>query len=114
MEICMKRPSRRRRSIAFLPVVCLVSLLLASSLKAHGAPTVTSISPNPVAAGGQLTINGSGFGTSQGNGFVTLQNVHGTVTTWSNTQIVVTVPTNVVAGFLYVQANGVDSNSVPF
>ena len=77
-------------------------------------PTVTSISPNPVAVGAQLTINGSGFGASQGTGFVSMQNVHGTVVTWSPTQIVVTVPTNVVGGFLYVQQNGADSSSVPF
>src|SRR6266496_4347645 len=76
--------------------------------------TITSISPNPVAVGAQLTINGSGFGTSQGSyGFVSMQNVHGTVVSWSDTQIVVTVPANTVSGNLYVQQNGVSSNTKP-
>ena len=41
MDICMKRPSRRRKSIAFLPIACLF-LFLAGPSKAHCAPLITS------------------------------------------------------------------------
>src|SRR5262249_33809012 len=77
--------------------------------------TSTSISPNPVAVGAQLTINGSGFGASQGSyGFVSMQGVHPPIVSWSDAQIVVTIPSNAITGNMYVQQNGVSSNTKPF
>lgn len=64
--------------------------------------TITSITPQPVAVGGLLTINGSGFGTVQGKGSVVLNGspnpVPTSVTTWSDTMLVITVPTGSLTG----------------
>jgi predicted alpha-1,2-mannosidase len=72
-------------------------------------PVVTSLSATKASAGQQVTINGSGFGSSQGSGYVdfsdngTSWGVPGdagtvTVDSWSDTAITFTVPTGVWAG----------------
>jgi IPT/TIG domain/Bacterial Ig-like domain (group 2) len=76
-------------------------------------PTITGVSPSAVSPGMQLTITGTNFGSVQ-NGFVALYNTNGMVASWSNTQIVVTVPQGTDQGNLYVQQNGAYSNAFPF
>jgi predicted alpha-1,2-mannosidase len=67
-------------------------------------PVATSVSPNPASAGQVVTITGSGFGATQGSGYVAFSDM-GTnwgspgneatlqVDSWSNTAITFTVPT---------------------
>jgi hypothetical protein len=75
-----------------------------TSTSAMTGPVVTSLSTTTASAGQQVTINGSGFGGSQGNGYVAFSdngtNWGGpgnaatfTVDSWSNTAITFTVPT---------------------
>jgi hypothetical protein len=67
-------------------------------------PVVTSLSATSAQAGQQVTINGSGFGSSQGNGYVAFSDngtnwgspgntAPFTVDSWSDTAITFTVPT---------------------
>ncbi len=67
---------------------------------------ITSVSPTPVVPGGTLTINGTGFGATQGTHYIQLDITSGllgpllcAVTSWSATQIQVTIPSNAVGGF---------------
>ena len=67
-------------------------------------PVVTSLSAASAQAGQQVTINGSGFGASQGNGYVAFSDngtnwgspgntATFTIDSWSDTAITFTVPT---------------------
>ena len=77
---------------------------IGTSTTAMTGPVVTSLSATNAKAGDQVTINGSGFGASQGNGYVSFGD-NGTnwgapgntgtftVDSWSDTAITFTVPT---------------------
>ena len=80
------------------------------------APTLTSISPTVLTPGGQATLTGTGFGAAEGNhGGVELQNNNNVpVVSWSDTQIVVTVPSGTISGTANVLQNGTWSNGVSF
>lgn len=69
---------------------------------AWAAPTITSINPAFGPPLTQVTVNGTGFGTSKGT--VSFNGVAGTIVTWSNTQIVVDAP-NGSAGSGVVEVN---------
>jgi hypothetical protein len=80
------------------------------------APAITTVAP---AAGGgfgsSFTITGTNFGASQGNGKVTLNTVPATVTSWSATSVVATVPSGITTGNVVVTAaGGISSNGVRF
>ncbi|HTU04499.1 MAG TPA: IPT/TIG domain-containing protein, partial [Trebonia sp.] len=75
-----------------------------TSTTAMTGPVVTSLSATSASAGQQVTISGTGFGASQGNGYVAFSdngtNWGGpgnaatvTVDSWSDTSITFTVPT---------------------
>ena len=75
-----------------------------TSATAMTGPVVTSLSTTSAQAGQQVTINGSGFGASQGNGYVAFSDngtnwgspgnvATFTVDSWSDTAITFTVPT---------------------
>jgi len=78
------------------------------------APSITSLSPASVAIGGSVTITGSNFGATQGSGTVKFNGTTATVTTWSATSIVATVPTGATNGNVVVFASGVNSNGAAF
>jgi hypothetical protein len=79
------------------------------------APSITSLAPNSGAIGSVITINGSNFGPTQGNGGVKFGTLAGTITNWSPTSIVATVPTGAVTGSVVVTAaGGVASNGSTF
>jgi IPT/TIG domain len=76
-------------------------------------PTLTSISPTSLSPGMQATLSGSGFGANTGS--VQLQNqTNVPIVSWSDTQIVVTVPAGTIPGHASVYRNGVYSNYVSF
>jgi predicted alpha-1,2-mannosidase len=75
-----------------------------TSTNAITGPVVTSLSATTASAGDQVTITGTGFGASQGNGYVAFSDngtnwgapgntATFTVDSWSNTAITFTVPT---------------------
>jgi regulation of enolase protein 1 (concanavalin A-like superfamily) len=62
-------------------------------------PVVTGTSPSFGAVGSLVTISGSGFGTTQGTSTVTFNGTPATsITSWSSTQIIATVPSAAPAG----------------
>ena len=77
-------------------------------------PSITSLSPTSEAVGAAVTINGSNFGASQGNGTVTFNTTRATVTSWSAGSIQVTVPAGATTGNVVVNASGVNTNGVNF
>jgi RHS repeat-associated protein len=71
--------------------------------------------PQGGAIGTQVTITGSSFQPNQRNSTVTFNGVAGDVVSWSDTQIVVTVPTGATTGPMLVNVNSVSSPSTtPF
>ena len=76
--------------------------------------TITSISPTLGPVGTQVTISGSGFGATQGTSTVTFNGTTATPTSWSDTAIVVPVPTNATRGCVIVAIGGFSSNCVIF
>ena len=75
-----------------------------------GSPSIATINPASGNAGGTTTIYGSHFGTSQGTGTVTFNGLNAAATSWSDTQIVASVPAGAVTGPVVVTVNGVASN----
>jgi hypothetical protein len=77
---------------------------IGSSTQPLSSPVAASLTPATAAAGQQVTIHGSGFGATQGSGYVTLTD-NGTswgapasantltVDSWSDTAVTFTVPT---------------------
>jgi endoglucanase len=75
-----------------------------------------SVTPNTGNPGASVTLAGTGFGATQGASTVNFGSTNAAVTSWSNTQIVATVPNVPVntAVALTVTVNGVASNFVNF
>ncbi|MGB8128541.1 MAG: choice-of-anchor D domain-containing protein [Candidatus Angelobacter sp.] len=102
-------------------VLCVLVLFCSA---AQALPSVTGFLVNGVAAtsgpiGANLTIQGSGFGTTQGFSTATLNGIavagNGVKpVSWSNTAIVVVVPTNATSGPVVVKVSSTSSNSVNF
>jgi hypothetical protein len=78
------------------------------------APSITSLSPTSGAAGASVTVAGTAFGSTQGASTVKFNGTTATVTSWSATSVVVTVPAAATTGNVVVHASGVDSNGKPF
>jgi hypothetical protein len=76
-------------------------------------PTITSVTPQSGGAGTPVTIAGSGFGTTQGNGSVLLGTLNGQVVSWSDTQVIATVAPNSASGRTQV-IQGIGSDAVNF
>ena len=77
---------------------------LGTSTAAPTGAVTTSVSPSPAAAGQQVTVHGSGFGATQGTGYVAFSDqgtnwgapgnsAAFTVDSWSDTAVTFTVPT---------------------
>jgi endoglucanase len=76
---------------------------------------LNSITPNNANPGTNVTIAGTGFGATQGTSTVRFGTTNATVASWSNTQIVATVPNLAQGGLgVTVVVNGVTSNSLNF
>jgi hypothetical protein len=74
--------------------------------------SVLSVSSGPL--GTPVTITGTKFGAAQGSSTVTFNGTAGTPTSWSDTSIVVPVPTGATTGPVVVTVGGVASNSITF
>jgi RHS repeat-associated protein len=78
----------------------------------YPVPTVSAVSPTSAAVGYTITISGSAFGTSQGTSVVYFNGVQAAaIASWSDTQIVATVPSGASTGPVTVVENGVGSNT---
>jgi putative alpha-1,2-mannosidase len=75
---------------------------IGTSTSAMTGPVLTGVAPSPASAGQTVTITGSGFGASQGSGYVAFSdlgsnwggtgNAGETIGSWSDTKITFTVP----------------------
>jgi RHS repeat-associated protein len=83
---------------------------------ASPAPVITSASPASGVVGTQVTIAGSGFGSSQNGSLVTFNTTLATIVSWSDTSIVTNVGTGATSGPLIVSLapSMNDSNPVTF
>jgi len=83
--------------------------------QAGNTPSISGVSPASGTVGTAVTLSGSNFGTTQGSSTVRFGTTTATVTSWSASQIVTTVP-NVGAGAqaVTVTVNGVSSNAASF
>jgi RHS repeat-associated protein len=77
------------------------------------APVITGMSATTGSVGSQVVITGSGFGTTQSSSVVTLNDAPVTINSWSNTSIVVTIPTGATSGPLLVSVSPTMNNSNP-
>ena len=77
-------------------------------------PVITSLTPPAAEQGGSVTLNGSGFGGSQGNSTVQFNAVTAFVSSWSDTSVAVTVPANATSGPVSVTEDGITSSGVSF
>ncbi len=76
-------------------------------------PVLTSISPPSIRPGTAVTLNGSGFGTqADAVSFGPLEAT--TFTSWSDTQIKLTVPQGLLPGSVMVDQDGVQSNAIAY
>src|SRR5262249_24668659 len=90
-------------------------MFLAMALSAQAAaPRIDGLSPGSGPVGTSLQINGLWFGISQGSSTVTINGTTATVTSWSDNQIVVTVPATATTGPVRVTVGGVVSNTNVF
>jgi YD repeat-containing protein len=74
-------------------------------------PIIIGLVPANGPVGTQVQINGSGFGTTQSSNTITFSNNPATVVSWSDTQIVATVPSTAISGPVKVTSGGVVSNA---
>ena len=77
-------------------------------------PSISSVSPSSAAVGASVTIAGVNFGSSQGSGTVKFNGTAATVTSWTASSIVATVPSGATTGNVVVYASGVNTNGVSF
>lgn len=86
------------------------------SVSSSTTPTISSFTPSVGSVGTSVTINGSNFGATQGAGGVQFGTTAAGITSWSNTQIIATVP-NLAAGnytITVLTGNGNASSSTQF
>jgi RHS repeat-associated protein len=69
--------------------------------------SITSISPTSGAVGTSVTINGTGFGGTQSSSTAAFDGITGAVTSWSNTQVIATVPPGTGTGAVSVTVAGI-------
>jgi RHS repeat-associated protein len=98
------------------PVLILaLSFLFLGALQLRAAaPTITSLSVTSGAVGASVTITGTNFGSTQGTSTVTFNGTTATVTTWTTTSIVTTVPTGATTGNVVVTVSRKASNGESF
>jgi YD repeat-containing protein len=70
------------------------------------APSISGASPNPVVTGAIVTVSGSNFGATQGNGSVKFNGFTATASTWGASSIIAVVPSTATSGNLVVTAAG--------
>ena len=77
-------------------------------------PTISDINPQVASVGNPVTISGAHFGATQAGSIITFNGVTATPTTWSDSSILVPVPTvKATTGNIVVTVNGVASSGMP-
>ena len=75
-------------------------------------PTITGISPSSGTVSTSVGVYGASFGATQGSSTLTFDGTSvGSITSWSNNQIIATVPTTVRTGPVVVTVSSIPSNT---
>ena len=77
-------------------------------------PVISSLSASAGHVGQVITVTGVNFGASQGDSSITFNGIAATTSSWSDTTIVVPVPTNAATGNVIVTVAGIPSSPVSF
>ena len=77
-------------------------------------PVVTGFSPTSGGPGAQVTINGGGFGATQGTNSVTFNGAAASVLSWSDGQIMAVVPTSATTGPVAVTVGNITGTGPTF
>ncbi len=77
-------------------------------------PAITTVSPTSGGVGTTVTINGSGFGPTESNSAVLFNGAAATANNWSDTEIVVAVPSNATTGPVTVTVAGITAQGSNF
>jgi RHS repeat-associated protein len=81
----------------------------------EGAPRIASLLPTSGTEGAEVTITGTGFGATQSNSVVRFEGgVTASINSWSDTQIVATVPFGAIDGAVTVQVAGLKAYGPAF
>jgi hypothetical protein len=78
-------------------------------------PAVSGVVPDTATEGDSVTISGSNFGADEGS--VTVGGVPATITSWTDTEVVITIPAGVTAGattIIVTNDSAIDSDSFAF
>ena len=75
---------------------------------------ISNLSVNSGAVGSLVAITGGYFGAAQANSRVTFNGALATVTSWTTTNIMATVPTGATSGAVVVTVGGIASNGANF
>lgn len=78
------------------------------------AARIDGVTPTSGNIGTPVTINGSGFGATQGSSTLTFNGAAATPTSWSNTSIVAPVPAGASTGPVIVSVGSSPSNGITF
>jgi YD repeat-containing protein len=68
-------------------------------------PVISTLTPSIGLAGTQVSINGANFGDQQGTSSVTFNGANATVSQWSHTSVIVTVPVFATTGPVVITVN---------
>jgi hypothetical protein len=104
----------------FLALALAVALAVVSCGKSSStstsatAPILIALTPSFGFVNNVITISGANFGTTQGTSTVTFNNTPASVASWSDTTLVVTVPTGATTGNVVVTVAGVASDGISF
>lgn len=77
-------------------------------------PGITNIRPTTGMTGDSIIINGDNFGYTQGNSQATFNGIAAEVNSWSNTQVMCTVPEDVTTGNVIIAVGSLISNPITF
>jgi RHS repeat-associated protein len=76
-------------------------------------PVISSVSATTGTIGSQVSIKGSGFGSSQGSSVVLLNDSPVSISSWNDTAIGITIPTGATSGYLEVLLGPVMNSNNP-
>lgn len=79
-----------------------------------GSPLLSTVTPNAGTVGDTVTIAGSGFGAQQSSSTVAFNGVTASIQSWSDTNIIATIPSGTTSGPLIVTVNGTQTGAVSF
>ena len=100
-----------------IPMPVTKTLLAGDSIFFPGTYQSIPVIPNPPTTGvlgGNITFNGSNFGATQGSGYVDFNGAHGIIVSWTDTRVVVKVPTGATSGCVRIVTNNGTSNCINF